>query len=291
MGGKASVELWDVVSRQTKARFALPDPEQLVRRLRLSPDGTRLATLEWQSSAYSSERPSRLFSMQIWDVATGKPMEIFGKNPCLAISRDWKIALSLDGLIDLAHPDQQRPAHKNIPTNAIQSARLAEFSPDGRLVALTFGDSTGGDTVRLWDVSTGQPRGHTMQVRRQSGVWELAFSPDNLVLVTSELSGGIQLWDTSTGLPCGPPLPTTRALEGLLFSPDSRCFCVSWIQRTGRTYFRRAECWPVPATDLSLAELERRTWLRAGTRLDPAGSLEAIPPDELRLLEAGQLQE
>ena len=62
------------------------------------------------------------------------------------------------------------------------------FSPDGRLLA----SRAGGNTIRLWDVATGQPlralEGHTFSVL------SVAFSPDERTLASGSGDGTVRLW-------------------------------------------------------------------------------------------------
>src|SRR5262249_23665680 len=69
------------------------------------------------------------------------------------------------------------------------------FSPDGTTLA-----TVGGETllyrpgfVRLWDVATGQEKGHLDG--HQSTVWAVAFSPDGKTLATSSYDKQIKLWN------------------------------------------------------------------------------------------------
>jgi WD40 repeat protein len=75
---------------------------------------------------------------------------------------------------------------------AVKSVGLAEFSPDGKVLAVG-GDS---DTVELWGVTTGE-RHATLKDNPRS-VSALAFSPDGKTLAVGCYKW-VRLWDTATG--------------------------------------------------------------------------------------------
>jgi WD40 repeat protein/serine/threonine protein kinase len=135
---------------------------------------------------------------------------------------------------ELAPGQDARPLCRGIP-----NARVAGFSPDGRLLA------TGNQGyVRLWDAATGSPRA-VMEAAR-SWISCLAFSPDGKWLVAgSESDGQLRSWHTATGQPrlvfCerGPPVFT------LAFSPDGKTLASAgtndglrlWSAATGQELF------------------------------------------------------
>ncbi|MFF3820593.1 WD40 repeat domain-containing protein [Streptomyces bluensis] len=69
------------------------------------------------------------------------------------------------------------------------------ISPDGRTLATSSDD----DTVRLWDVATGEVRptftGHT------GPVYAVAFGPDGRTLATGSWDKTVRLWDVNLPTP------------------------------------------------------------------------------------------
>ncbi|MCY2994656.1 MAG: hypothetical protein NTY19_43365 [Planctomycetota bacterium] len=77
------------------------------------------------------------------------------------------------------------------------------FSPDGR----TLATASIHETVRLWDVQTGQPHGEPLE--HDGAVWTVSFSPDGRVLASrskgrDEPIGEARLWDVPTPVPDQP---------------------------------------------------------------------------------------
>ncbi|MCI0458773.1 MAG: protein kinase [Gemmataceae bacterium] len=99
------------------------------------------------------------------------------------------------------------------------------LSPDGQ--TLVTGGADG--RARRWDVATGRLLGQPMQT--PGWVWSVAYSPDGKNLATAggnwksdgnDSGCGVQLWDAATGAPIGPPLPHTKAVWSVAFSPNGR---------------------------------------------------------------------
>jgi WD40 repeat protein len=96
------------------------------------------------------------------------------------------------------------------------------FSPDGKLLASASGTNGKDNSVRLWDVASGQPIGEAL-TGHQDGVLCVAFSSDGKILASGDLNGVIILWDAATRQPIGQPLTgKKRAVYSLAFSPDNK---------------------------------------------------------------------
>jgi WD40 repeat protein len=69
--------------------------------------------------------------------------------------------------------------------------RIYDFSPDGQSALSGSGD----ETLRLWDVATGEPvrvfQGHRGQV------YSVTFSPDGQYVLSGSRDGTLRLWPVS----------------------------------------------------------------------------------------------
>ncbi len=92
------------------------------------------------------------------------------------------------------------------------------FSGDGRRIVSGSND----DTVRLWDVETGQLIGDPLQ-GHQDAVNSVTFSGDDRRIVSGSDDNTIRLWDAETGEPIGQPLQGHEdAVNSVAFSGDGR---------------------------------------------------------------------
>jgi len=105
------------------------------------------------------------------------------------------------------------------------------FSPDGKTLASGGFDNT----VRLWEVATGQPLGPPLR-GHSSSVASLTFSPDGKTLASGSFDRTVRLWDVATGQPRGAPLRERDAVLGLVFSPDGRTLASGSYDHTVRLW-------------------------------------------------------
>ncbi len=94
------------------------------------------------------------------------------------------------------------------------------FSPDGSLLASSSGGIVETQTIRLWDVATGEQlaviEGHTEDITA------VVFSPEGEVLASRSNDGTVRLWDVQTYSELAVLELPGGAGAGLAFSPDGR---------------------------------------------------------------------
>ncbi len=154
------------------------------------------------------------------------------------------------------------------PQTGDLSFRIA-FSPDSeRLVTASF------DTkVRVWSLAERELARAPLQ--HSAGVVGVAYSPDGVLLASGAADGAVQLWIAETGQPYGPPNMHTARVSDVAFSPDGRRLAsTSWDGTT--------RIWATPGRGAS--DMEARTWVALGARMNADGETETIPADEWRAL-------
>lgn len=200
-GFKESVKLWEYPTQKL-----LLDTEQQGDIISFSPDGVFVAFLsgwQWAKSnapGYTLLRRSDR-TIKLWNVKTRKGREI-------------RVSTGYDGISGLAWaPDSRRMVClaaeylKMIDTRTgkimwqrraagSQSGTLA-FSPDGKTIAVTAGQTNTKSVVQLWNAASGtmtkELRGHTNDIP------VIRFSPDGRILASGSRDGLVRLWQVSSG--------------------------------------------------------------------------------------------
>ncbi|MFC8826809.1 WD40 repeat domain-containing protein [Streptomyces sp. NPDC057137] len=131
--------------------------------------------------------------------------------------------------------DGVQPAAKGqIPLGA----HAAQFSPDGRTLAIAISDGT----LHLWDISSGEPRCVSPPFAVESGrTTALAFSADGRLLAAVGADHVARLWDVENPKrprPLGSPLASNTPVTALAFSRDPRIVATVGIDRTAYLWRR-----------------------------------------------------
>ena len=160
-----TVRLWDVTSREHVATIDAHESGDF-NGITFSPDGRLLATGGTRWTSFEVETSE----VKLWNVSTGKPISaaLFGSAP-VAFSPDGRLLATGSGI------------------------ETKWFDLDGLEGGTSQGENYGGNAVRLWEVSTGEP---IAILPPWSRIDDLAFSSDGKRLV--EMTGGeVRLWDLS----------------------------------------------------------------------------------------------
>ncbi len=122
-----------------------------------------------------------------------------------------------NNLLSILLAISQQPSEQNqyqLTGNTAPVSSVA-FSSDAKRIVSGSADNT----LRLWDVTTGQPIGPPLQ-GHTDGVRSVAFSPDGKSIVSGSADKTLRLWDAQSGKPIGPPLQGHQdSVWSVAFSP------------------------------------------------------------------------
>jgi WD40 repeat protein len=239
----SQAQLWTAADRRPRGE-PLRHPGKIWA-VALSPDGRTVLTGSSDGTG------------QLWDAATAQPrgdtLRHQGIVAAAAFSPDSRTALT--GSFDLTaqmwdaatgEPIGQRLLHAGPVTTAV-------FSHDGQVVATGSWVAAQdrkertlrpvGGEARLWQVCTGQPVGAPLP--HPKPVWDVAFSPNDRLLLTGCEDTKARFWLAATGRLIGKPLDHEGTVRDVAFSPDGRTALTASAGDSGQ-----ARLWDVPAAML-----------------------------------------
>jgi hypothetical protein len=202
--------------------------------VQFSPDGRRLAT------ACSAE--GGLGAVQIWDVATGRP---------------------LTG-----------------PIGHTGSVSAVAFSPDGRRLLTAGSDATACLWDATSGALVLPPMRHHFPVGSatfsRDGHWiSTLCNPMGAVWAREFSSSYAQVWDAATGLPVTPPLRSEKEITGAVLSADGRRVATA-------SYSQSTQLRSLEPDRRSFDDLLGLTQILSGTRLDASGVAVPLQTTEFR---------
>jgi WD40 repeat protein len=254
-GGRPSLVLWDVPSRQVVAR--LPTGSGC-RSVAFSADGALLAAAGQDAA------------IRIWEAASQRELFLLRghAHPVeqVAFSPDGKWLASVsrpDGMVKLW--DLASRTAKMTLTNLPNEWPEVAFSPDSSILAWTGGNRT----IRLTEVPTGIPRA-TLSGHGGS-VTYLAFSPDGKWLASASKDLEVRLWDVESAAHAGTFVGHTAMVTSVAFSPDSQLLVTGCADGT-------LKLWSVPTRSVITTYKGHEMWVNNAVFL----------PDGHTIVSAGQ---
>ena len=168
-----------------------------IQSLAFSPDGRTLASSEFTASATNT--------VQLLDVSNTRYPRLLGSPATgndfvpAAFSRAGILATTNKNggvqLWDAVNPVHPRPLGRPISISSDSSFDLAEFSADGRTLAIVDSAST----IQMWSVANPaqpEPLSQPFSGKSNGAINSLAFSSGGRILATGGSGGIIRLWNT-----------------------------------------------------------------------------------------------
>ncbi len=261
--------VWDVTPAGGQELFMAPGFDG-----RISPDGTRLAVLDFNGT--------NAISIQVWRLPEGsnptqregEPQELIS---VIASHAAEITSPSLRAVGGNFSPDNTRLAtvssdmilkvwntlngkellNFSVSTHALPVTRVA-FSSDNAHIATASADMT----AKVWDAANGKElltlSGHT------DTLTDVAFSPDGTRLATCSFDGMAKVWDAITGHELFTLVGHTQPIIKLGFSPDGKLIATASFDAT-------VKLWDA-ATGKLLLNLSGHTATATGVAFSPDGA-------------------
>lgn len=194
------IRAYDVKTGERRETLAV-EPRRGVMTLSISPDGNRIATMEFESGL--TEDFTKLRGMYLWDVPTRKVVQLRSDYGQATFSPDSKavfvrVADRVPGTTTVYRHSVEtgkETVQAEIPGTMYQ---VPAFSPDGKILALISQDAEKRALVQFHDPVTLRVRRKLPPLEKGVALSEVLFSPDGKHLIG--LSGSTVLyWETASG--------------------------------------------------------------------------------------------
>ncbi|MCI0554731.1 MAG: hypothetical protein L0287_27605, partial [Anaerolineae bacterium] len=239
-----TLRVWDISLEGSREVFTLaPHEGEWVRRVRYSPDGTRLATagMDGTAKVFDAETGNELFTL------AGHTDSIFGlayspDGTRLATASHDKTAKVWDATSGKLLMTLSKEGHGDGVYGGLFPGILdVTFSADGLRLASAGADGT----VVIWDAITGKEL--LTLPGNGNGIVNLAFSPDGTQLITSSDGGfgfdpTVTMWNLNTKQQVFTTANQPAFIFGLAFNKDGSRFATGagdgvlriWDTKTGK---------------------------------------------------------
>jgi WD40 repeat protein/serine/threonine protein kinase len=194
-----TVSLWDLASRR---RDILQGHKHAVLAVTFARHAQTLATTSFDGT------------VRLWDIARKQEaakFELGGRFGYPALSPDGKLL----AVVGPWCSNRVWDTATKRPVAQLEAAGMAQFSPDGALLA-----TGSGNTVWLWDVATWQKVARLTEPTADLR-W-LDFAPDGRTLATGNTDGTLRLWDLAQKKQLASRRGHATIILSVAFSPDGR---------------------------------------------------------------------
>lgn len=197
----------DILDRDSGEEWSVPGGSAGTEpSLAFSPDGRFLAIMEWAGS------------IRLWDVRGNREFARLNAEGLRTVSfaeNGTLLAVTNLSKRRVTRWDWANNRHETLLNGQLDRAVAVAISADGRTLAASFLNAT----IKLWNLSTGQPIA-TMPAASRATV-ALAFSCDGTILASAgNESQDVWLWDTTSGRSRGALRSGVHSVTAVAFTPD-----------------------------------------------------------------------
>ena len=203
-----------IVSVDTSETLTTFSPHGIVASANFSPDGKRIVTGSWDSSA------------RVWDADSGADLlKLAGDDGHTAFVNSAVFSPGPEGSRILTSSDDGTAKVWDSKTGKVlltlkghtDRVRHAAYSPDGSLIVTSSSDRT----ARIWNSQTGEPVGKPLE-GHEWAILAATFSTDGARIITGSEDNTARIWDAATGESLATLTGHTARVTSVTFAPGQR---------------------------------------------------------------------